>query len=891
MANGQPKALPMRSAEVLYPGMGDGQLLAQFHGGRDELAERSFSALVHRHGPMVLRVCQQILGDSHRAEDAFQATFLVLARRSGTIRQPDLLANWLYGVALRTAWEARMRDGRRRRREAPTPDVAEGEPVADATPPESALIRREEFEALHEEVARLPERYRIPVVLCELEGLSYQEVALRMRCPVSTVGVRLRRARQRLRVRLVRRGILPAAAVMNALFGEGAAASVPSLLADATVRAALGFAAGDAVATGLVSGSAVAIAQAVLKAMNLVRLKVVVGTALLVGVTATVGTVSALRGTAPPAPVARSQPQPQGVAPVVALASFSPAPAAPRAVPVTAAPVPEEPAEEAPAANAKPQARVALASVRKPVRDELARGEMLFAKEWSPNDPMSPNGDGLGPVYNETSCVACHGLGAPGGGGPDSKNVVIVSARPAGGRRVPKGLDRFHPAFREARSIVLHRFGTDPTYALWRRRFYESHRGQAAEPPKEDEKESVEARMQRLVAQTAGARLTHDRVPELTPAPGVVLRVSERNTPALFGAGRIDAVRSEVMDEEAARQPADVRGRVSRDRNGRVGRFGWKGQVGTLHDFVRSACAGELGLEVPGHSQPASPIAPGAKAKGLDMTEAECDALVAYVRALPAPLAIDPTGPQGTRDMAAGRELFAEVGCATCHAPSLGDVRGLYSDLLLHNMGPTLSDSGVYYGFDDPDSPGGASPGEWRTPPLWGFRDSAPYMHDGRAQTLEEAVVLHGGQGGKSAKAFFALSLEEQSQIEAFLKSLVAPATTATSGLVLAAELEARIEPDEVRRTEAFVRQQRAEAAARDEQQQREARERQRAAEAATRASRQLPIAENLTKMGKTDGALKFYREIAREVPDTADGRLARKRIAELLRGERSTDR
>ena len=89
------------------------------------------------------------------------------------------------------------------------------------------------------------------------------------------------------------------------------------------------------------------------------------------------------------------------------------------------------------------------------------------------------------------------------------------------------------------------------------------------------------------------------------------------------------------------------------------------------------------------------------------MTEAECDALVAYVRALPAPVVVDPYGPQGTRDMREGRRLFAEVGCASCHTPTLGDVKGIYSDLLLHDMGQSLSDSGSYYGIDGPESPGG----------------------------------------------------------------------------------------------------------------------------------------------------------------------------------------
>ncbi len=132
---------------------------------------------------------------------------------------------------------------------------------------------------------------------------------------------------------------------------------------------------------------------------------------------------------------------------------------------------------------------------------------------------------------------------------------------------------------------------------------------------------------------------------------GFNLTLVERNTPPLFGAGRIDEVPSEVLVAMAESQPADVRGRVGRTREGRIGRFGWKVQIPSLHEFVRVACANELGLEVPGHSQAASPLAPNGKAKGLDLTESECDALVSYVRALPAPVVVDPDGPQGTRDL------------------------------------------------------------------------------------------------------------------------------------------------------------------------------------------------------------------------------------------------
>ncbi|MDR3634769.1 MAG: sigma-70 family RNA polymerase sigma factor [Isosphaeraceae bacterium] len=896
MANGQSEVIPKRSGELLHAGMSDGQLLGRFNACRDETAEIAFAGLVNRHGPMVLRVCRQILGDAHRAEDAFQATFLVLARRSGSIGRPELLGNWLYGVALRTAWETKMRDRRRRQREGSAADGVAGEPAGGETGrPEATLIGREEFEALHEELSRLPDRYRIPVVLCALEGLTYQEAASRMDCPVSTIGVRLKRARERLRRRLVRRGIVPAA--VAALGAEGAAAWVPSALVSATVRAAIGFAASDLATTGLVSTSVVAITEAVLRTMALTRLKIATSVVLVVGITATVGWVSARRQAFVPASGGQSTSRMTGEASGPERSSVAVRPlldSRREAAEPLAAATPNSDGRSAaavgkglPDAESKPENRFALVSLRRAVPAEQARGEMLFAKEWVPNDPVSRGGDGLGPVYNETSCVACHGLGAPGGAGPDSKNVVIITAIGSGGRGIPKDLERIHPGLRGARSTVLHRFGTDSAYGPWRRRFYESHRNQAASPPK-DESETVEARIQKLTEQTALGHRQRERSARLHFPSGVTLRVSERNTPALFGAGRIDAIPSEVLVEEAKRQPADVRGRVNRNRGGRVGRFGWKAQTATLHDFVRGACAGELGLEVPGHSQSASPLAPKAKAKGLDLTQTDCDALVAYVRALPAPVVIDPSGPQGSKDMSEGRRLFAAVGCTGCHTPSLGEVRGIYSDLLLHDMGPILGDSGVSYGIEGPESPGGPSPGEWRTPPLWGFRDSGPYLHDGRAQTLDEAVALHGGQGTKAAREFFSLSPEEQAQVEAFLKSLVAPSSSAAPGIVLAAELEARLEPDEVRRAEALVRRQREEAALREERDQRDARRRQRAAEAAKRAQTQLPIAVSLEKLGKTAGALEFYREIAREAPDTDEGRSAAARMAAILTGERS---
>jgi RNA polymerase sigma factor (sigma-70 family) len=130
------------------------ELLARYIALNDESAQVAFATLVRRHAAMVLRVCEQIVGDRHTAEDVFQATFMILARKAGSIRQPELLGQWLHGVAIRTAREARMRETRRRRRETPTGVDIDREPQCGEWGIESSLVRREEFEALHAELAR-----------------------------------------------------------------------------------------------------------------------------------------------------------------------------------------------------------------------------------------------------------------------------------------------------------------------------------------------------------------------------------------------------------------------------------------------------------------------------------------------------------------------------------------------------------------------------------------------------------------------------------------------------------------------------------------------------------------------------------------------------------------
>jgi CxxC motif-containing protein (DUF1111 family) len=250
--------------------------------------------------------------------------------------------------------------------------------------------------------------------------------------------------------------------------------------------------------------------------------------------------------------------------------------------------------------------------------------------------------------------------------------------------------------------------------------------------------------------------------------------IATRNAPPLFGAGLIDGLSDTDLENVLISEPPEVRGRIHRLKDGRIGRFGWKAQVASLEDFVLTACANELGLEVPGHHQAASPLAPDAQAKALDLTAEECAALVDYVRSLPPPVSFGSTETEGPANIDQGRELFQSIGCASCHAPDVGPVRGIYSDLLLHDMGDEMADAGGYY-EDDLDSPGAPTSREWRTPPLWGVRDSGPYLHDGRARSLAQAVAFHRGQGAASAHRFHLLAPSQRSQLLAFLNSLAAP--------------------------------------------------------------------------------------------------------------------
>jgi len=362
---------------------------------------------------------------------------------------------------------------------------------------------------------------------------------------------------------------------------------------------------------------------------------------------------------------------------------------------------------------------------------EVAAGKVLFDHVWTANDPLA-HGDGLGPVFNARSCLECHFQGGNGGGG-DLKHNVTMFIR--SGRSTPGG--------------VLHAHGISP-------RFTETFA-------------SVDSGLPAL----SQASLAQLKSPPFIGRADVIF--SQRNTPALFGSRQIDELPDRAilanMRKQTLLAPTSA-GRALVLADGRVGRFGWRSQTATLLDFVQGACANELGLSNPGHAQPVSLAAPDQKGGGEDLTLDQCKQMAVFLASLPRPEQRIPDGQED--DVHQGEKLFNRIGCAVCHTPDVGSVPGIYSDLLLHKMGDDLSAGGFYYG-DVVALANAPSADEWRTPPLWGCADSGPYMHDGRAGTLDEAIRAHGNQAEEASRRYQALPGDEQERVVAFLKSLRAP--------------------------------------------------------------------------------------------------------------------
>jgi CxxC motif-containing protein (DUF1111 family) len=459
---------------------------------------------------------------------------------------------------------------------------------------------------------------------------------------------------------------------------------------------------------------------------------------------------------------------------------------------------------------------------------DAVAGRTLFERNWTPSQ-------GLGPLFNERSCVACHSLGGVGGAGPNSKNIELLSVEipalvqtaferdrknavpptiaesGAALRDLSERAMRLHTGLKNG-SMMLHLHGDDPGYPAFREKLLglsptptptAPPPPSASDSPNESPKPAgVEPR--RLESPEPIQRIAHGNV---------LLSLTARNSTALFGAGLIDGITEfEIKSAAAVQQQRhpQVAGRFH-------GRFGWRGQTSTLAEFVAGACKLELGLETPSlpfptPSIPISPIAanhPPAAPDGAagqvtinrkrpapEISAAEFRDLLSFIALLPAPVRRPTTDDVEAAGVEKGEGYFSAIGCDVCHRPSLGKVSGIYSDLLLHDLGSGLADSqpapapivsreerfllrgGSYYSpptrkFEPTLEREQLS--QWRTPPLWGLADSAPYLHDGRAPTIEAAILAHGGQAAPSVTEFAKLNADGRRDLLAFLRSLVAP--------------------------------------------------------------------------------------------------------------------
>ncbi len=294
----------------------DSQLMTQFL-AHQEGSEAAFRMLINRHGPMVLGICRRILGDEHAAEDAFQATFLVLVKKAGTLRDRDLLTNWLYGVALRVASKERARGARRR--------LAERQAAESSTTSEGATDQVELRSVIDEEIRRLPERYRVPLVLCHVEGLRHDEVAQRLGCPVGTVESRLSRAREQLRSRLARRGLAPTASALGAVLQPPRMGFLLPSLVEPTLKAAMEYAIDPSgIARAMIAGLLHRVAGLLCSGPGAVAAALVIATnvvAITLGVFPAAGEMPQ---TSPPTPISGGRRAVASPSPVIARKEYPP---------------------------------------------------------------------------------------------------------------------------------------------------------------------------------------------------------------------------------------------------------------------------------------------------------------------------------------------------------------------------------------------------------------------------------------------------------------------------------------------------------------------------------------------------------------------------------------
>ena len=333
------------------------------------------------------------------------------------------------------------------------------------------------------------------------------------------------------------------------------------------------------------------------------------------------------------------------------------------------------------------------------------RGRALFDRDFHVPD-------GLGrPDYNGDSCRACHQDPVLGGAGALELNVSRCGFDHAGAgpfEELPGGQ-------------VLHKFRPPPS-------------GERAEY-----------------------------------VPGTADVFEQRQSPSLLGVGRIDAIpEAAILANEDPTDANDdgifgVARRVDVDGATEIGRFGWKAQIPSVHDFTRDAAAVECGLTTPDDGRGFALLADADAVADPEVAAPQLDDITFFLRHLAAPQRVGSSDPEVLR----GEDLFSTIGCGICHRPALPDDLGqdvfLYSDLLLHRVMP----DGFRGMAED-----GADVGFYRTPPLWGVRHTAPYLHDGRAETLREAIEGHAGEAAGTAALFQALAPAAQESLLLFLQDL-----------------------------------------------------------------------------------------------------------------------
>lgn len=582
---------------------------------------------------------------------------------------------------------------------------------------------------------------------------------------------------------------------------------------------------------------------------------------------------------------------------------------------------------------------------------DVQQGKLLFERQWLATNPTLGS-DGLGPLFNADSCVACHHQGGVGGSGDSRFNAVSlgiesVEFKSSGGSvrleraDATKMISQLYAGFVQpddsvSTSAPVHHHGGTPQFRVMRSNMRQHAAGlQTPEGGPSDASEVRSVLMQPIVF-SSNLIASHGIYDGVLRA-----RVFQRNTTSLFGAGLIDAIPVEFIKKQATlqRRHPEVSGRPSILQDGTLGRFGWRANVNQLVRFVDQACTNEMGLQTKRQQQQSDPTLPFYQNPGTDIDDRQIQAMTNFIAALPAPQRQLPSGKDEIASVKRGEMLFKQVGCAVCHVPDLGPAKGIFSDLLLHDMGQYLYDldaaepyvlnqrvtterrtserrvttmsSVGYYGsatsldnyvvespnprtlilraprgsykttdfiskqrftdadlenaraveqaqkeewakFDLPSRPSNGAYGsslkqnlvrshlrnpkrnaplsseelkerssqsdvsvrrpgplrspfrrsplsnpsdefmetgirrklapsetsqEWRTPPLWGVRDSAPYMHDGRAETLLEAISVHGGEADGSRDRFLSSNLEARNDLLLFLNTLVAPST------------------------------------------------------------------------------------------------------------------